>query len=49
MNEKRDKKKSKFKTQNLDSQIFDREVLRIRRDKTAPQFENHDFLPNSDI
>ena len=44
MNEKRDKKKSKFKTQNLDSQIFDREVLRMRRDKTAPQFERHDFL-----
>ena len=44
MTEKADKKKSKFKSPNMDATIFNRDLLRLRRDKTAGQFENHAFL-----
>ena len=44
MTDKSDKQKSKFKSTNIDANIFNRDLLRIRRDNTSKQFHNHDFL-----
>lgn len=44
MTEKQNKKKSKFKAQMSESLIFNRDLLKSRRDKTSAQFHNHDFL-----
>lgn len=44
MTEISDKKKSKFKSTNMETIIFNRDLLRLRRDNSSAQFENHDFL-----
>lgn len=44
MTEKEDKKKSKFKAANLETAIFNRDLLMLRRDKSSSQFEKHSFL-----
>ena len=44
MTDNSNKQKSKFKSTNIDANIFNRDLLRIRRNNTSKQFHNHDFL-----
>ena len=44
MNETHSEKKSKFKSSPAEARVFDRELIKSRRDKTAHNFHDYDFL-----